>query len=529
MEISRSIKTKLFALLIVMGAIPFIIVVLAGAARTVSELEEAAASEAVLRNFIVSDHVTEMFEKNFYALHALALNPMIIDYVKSPTDNHRVILQLLKETNFIFHDANHMGLTGADGMQLFRTDGSALVNISKRRHFQEAMKGHDFVSDMIVSMSTGEMIVVLEVPVKDEENNPIGMLQRNFDLSALQTFVKKQDTEKSYVLIIDREGRVIADSDKQVDPLASSVSNGKYNTLIKNLIGSTGLNRMFINGADSLVSHSRNELTDWRIVTVQPYHFILDKVYVQMAKLAILGLLMLVFISLTAYLLSKKVTKPIIEITKAADRIVKGTGAVEKLEIDSNDELGQMAEAFNKMRSSRDSFQHEAQFDKLTKLYNKATMEVLCREQLRKFLDQNEQGKMLALYVIDLDHFKEVNDTLGHQTGDQVLIEFAKNLRKCFRPTDVMGRFGGDEFVVIIAGMPSMDVIIRKAEQIKQMASELRIDGKLMGITSSIGISIAPQHGRRYEELFASADQSLYYVKKHGRNNYHVEQSPPDF
>ena len=520
MEVNRSIKTKMFALLICMGAIPFIIVIMAGAYRAIAELEESSVKDAVLRNFIISEHVTEMFEKNFYTLHTLALNPMIVQYLESPDENHKTILQMLKDTNFIFHDMNLMALTDRNGLQLLRTDGSTLVNVSKRRHFQEAMKGNDFISDTILSMSTGKMIVVLEVPVKDEDNNPIGMLQRNFDLSALQQFVEKQDTDKIYVMIIDREGRMIASTYKPLNSPELGEENCKY--LLQSMHGHSGSVRIRFNNEDAFASYSRNLLTDWMVVTVQPYHFIMDQVYVQIAKMVCLGLLMLTIVCFTAYVLSNRATKPIIDITNAADQIAQGMTPINNITVMSDDEIGQMADAFNKMRLARDTFRQDAELDQLTKLYNKKTLEHMFQVKLEKFKATGMNG-MMVLFIIDLDHFKEINDTRGHQFGDRVLKEFAINLRKCFRPTDCIGRFGGDEFVVILENIPNVEVIERKAKQIQKMASELSIEDKLAGVTASIGIAIAPKHGLQYEELFRAADEALYYVKKHGRNNYRIE------
>ena len=141
-----------------------------------------------------------------------------------------------------------------------------------------------------------------------------------------------------------------------------------------------------------------------------------------------------------------------------------------------------------------------------------------------KTFNANEAANIfMALYVVDLDHFKEVNDLLGHQFGDKVLVEFAKGLRKIFRPNDCIGRFGGDEFVIIVDSLPNMEVVIRKAEQIKQIAFNLTVDGAGKFVTASIGIAIAPQNGRNYDDLFASADKALYHVKRNGKNGYHCE------
>lgn len=509
-------------LLIVISSLPLIFVVIVSAINMVTELEEIAASNGELRNAVISEHVTELLDKNFYVLRALALNPIIVNCVSDPNPaNLEGARNLLYDTNSVFRDMNLMALTGADAQQLIRTDGSKLVNLSQRQHFKEAMYGRDFVSDTIISMSTGEVIVVLETPVRDNRRRPIGMVQRNLNLTALQGFVETQDDEQTSVMILDRAGKMIAYSEGLTTVMENQSDEDRYKFITERMLGDVGVLRADVKGEEALICYSKNATTGWLIVTVRPYHFIMEQVYARVAVSILIGFLMLILVSVTAYFLSIRVTKPIVQIKDAADKIVKGTGTFEKIEVTSDDELGQMAEAFNKIRSDRDAYQIESELDKLTRLYNKTTMEQACRMKLKLFKDQPDNDTLLALYVIDLDHFKEVNDTHGHQFGDKVLLEFSRVLRKQFRPNDCIGRFGGDEFVVIIDNLPGMEIIIRKAKQIKDVASKIVIDGIDTGVTASIGIAIAPQHGLDYDTLFKSADESLYFVKGHGRNGYY--------
>ena len=507
-----------------MGFIPLAIVLIAGAVSLINELEEETYKEGLLRNSVVSEYVTELFEKNFHVLHTLALNPLIKEYVVDQSRIPRMVIsELLHQTNDIFNDKNLTALTGADAYQIMRTDGSDLVNVVTRRHFKEAMKGRDFVSDVIVSMSTGKMIVVLEVPVRNEKGQPIGMLQRNFNLVEMQHFVRELDDKKNSVVIIDREGRIIANSDKTFENVNDRLEDGTYTMLSKKVQQdeqTAGIIRMSINGEDSLVSYSRNYITGWIILVVKPYHYILDEVYLKIAQAIILGLIMLMIVGAIAQRLAYRATKPIIDITQAADQIAHGNNSVEKIEITSDDELAQMADAFNKIRSLRDTYQIASEVDKLTKLYNKTTTENICKLKLKEYEMIEPPRPILAFFVIDLDHFKRVNDTLGHQFGDKILVEFSKKIRRIFRPNDCVGRFGGDEFIVIVENLPSTDIVVRKAETIKTIAAELVIDGIDAGITASIGIAIVPPDGTDYDTLFKTADEALYRVKHMGRNDY---------
>lgn len=168
------------------------------------------------------------------------------------------------------------------------------------------------------------------------------------------------------------------------------------------------------------------------------------------------------------------------------------------------------------MKESRDKYKLESELDKLTQLYNKAATEKLCRERLENFSDET----LAALYIIDLDKFKQANDTHGHQYGDEILKNFASALKKVFRSNDIVGRFGGDEFVVMISDLPNEEIILRKAQDIHRVAQNIKVGEKIADITASIGFAIAPKHGTLYENLFKAADEALYLVKKNGRNGY---------
>lgn len=504
-----------------------IFITMLSAFNTVTELEEKAEKVGELRNTIVSQYVTGICEKNFHVLKSLALNPMLIDCLYNPApEKIKDVKKLLHDTNTIFRDKNLTALTGANGKQLIRTDNAPLVNLNDRKHFQEAMRGKVFVSDVLISRSTGNRIVVLEVPVRNSLNYPIGMVQRNFNLNVLQDFIKVQDDDEISIIVMDREGKTIAHSDeKQFATENEEIGNGRYKYITDQIKNFSGTLRINVDGKDALASYSKNWTTDWIIVTVQPYNQILDQVYAKIFETISIGAIILMVLFIMTYALSIKATRPIIKITDAAGKIVSGKGDIDKIEIDTNDEFGQMAAAFNKIRSARDAYQMEAEIDTLTKLYNKTTTEQVGKMKLATFNDVKNQDTIMAFYVIDLDHFKEANDTYGHQFGDKVLMEFAKNLRKKFRPNDCIGRFGGDEFVVIIDNLPNMDIIIRKANDIKNVATDLAIDGVNAGITASIGIAIVPQDGTDYETVFKAADKALYYVKQNGRNGFYYKNA----
>ena len=524
----KGFRGKLFMLFCFVAAFPLLSLVAINAYTTISDMEDAVKANSLLRNAVISEHITELIEKNQAVLKSLAMSPNVLSYLRFPTDDKKAYVEkILRDTDSIFDDGNLTALTGSDGNQLIRTDGNKLVNLQTRQHFQEAMKGRSYVSDIILSMSTGDMIIVLEVPVLDDAGKPVGMIQRNFNLAALQDYIRNLDDSEVSVIIMDRTGHIIADSEETMPNQDSS-----YKFILDRVYNSSGFMSMEVGGENMMASYSRNIETGWMIVTLRPYKHIYAQVYGRAARYSSFGLALLIIGLIIAHVISQRVSKPIVAMTEAVENVVSGKQE-HAINVSGNDEFGQVAAAFNKLRSERDAFQLESELDKLTGLFNKKTMENLCRMKLHTLQSTPSPAKIpLALYVIDLDHFKDVNDMFGHQFGDKVLVEFAHGLRKIFRPNDFIGRFGGDEFVVIIDNLPNMEIVIRKAEQIKHIAYKLNVEDKTEFVSASIGIAIYPQNGRDYESLFAAADKAVYHVKNSGKNGYYCqlfeEEDPVD-
>lgn len=129
----------------------------------------------------------------------------------------------------------------------------------------------------------------------------------------------------------------------------------------------------------------------------------------------------------------------------------------------------------------------------------------------------------VVLMFIDLDHFKKINDTMGHGAGDELLIQVAANLKSVVRSIDLVGRWGGDEFVIVMSGDITMDAAIIRAEKLlEQMRQSFVIDGQTLNIFSSVGIAISEQGKINADRLLQHADMAMYKAKQEGRNNYQI-------
>lgn len=157
--------------------------------------------------------------------------------------------------------------------------------------------------------------------------------------------------------------------------------------------------------------------------------------------------------------------------------------------------------------------------DALTGLYNRRAAEDHISRQMQE--DGKNPDCVRPLISIDLDKFKQVNDTYGHLEGDALLIAVADTLRTSVRSSDIVGRIGGDEFVVYLSNVTDRQNAMAVAEKLCQVIRELSTMKKeWSNISASIGISFADHPNIKMEELYISADKAMYSAKENGRNQY---------
>lgn len=191
-----------------------------------------------------------------------------------------------------------------------------------------------------------------------------------------------------------------------------------------------------------------------------------------------------------------------------------------KLHEDEDDGRAQLiliGQDISEIRRTQDQLHYLAHYDVLTDTANRRLFEDRCRQAITSAL---RHGHHCALIGLDVDHFKRINDTLGHDAGDRLLQELARRLRNSVREEDTIARLGGDEFAVLLTQVNGAEGCEKVARGLLEAITQpIEVPGSELVITSSIGLTLAPDDGNSYDQLLKNADMAMYRAKKAGRNN----------
>lgn len=164
-----------------------------------------------------------------------------------------------------------------------------------------------------------------------------------------------------------------------------------------------------------------------------------------------------------------------------------------------------------------DKLKKLAHMDHLTGLPNRLMLEDYINQEIK---NSEKYNKKFSVMFLDLDRFKEINDTLGHASGDSLLIQVAERLQRSVRKNDVVFRLAGDEFVIVLEDITREECINVAERIINEMSDSFILEGKESNISPSIGISFYPENGESYQVILKNADKAMYIAKMKGKNNF---------
>ncbi|GAB4252184.1 MAG: hypothetical protein Kow00109_27800 [Acidobacteriota bacterium] len=267
----------------------------------------------------------------------------------------------------------------------------------------------------------------------------------------------------------------------------------------------------------------------WRMAVIQPLDDRSDTTLLLIERvkfgLALVVILTVLFSLTFAALLLRGILRPVHQLTEAVDRVRRGDLDT-PVEVEGIDEFVQLGHFFDDMRRQLRRILAQltelAVTDPLTGVPNRRSFDLHLEGELKR---ARRYGEHVSVAVLDLDHFKNINDTFGHTFGDLVLREVAQQCRRLCRETDLFARYGGEEFALVLPHTPK-ERGVALLERIRKTIEEMTVEDPTLGysakVTLSVGVACFPEDGEDPETLVAEADEALYRAKAGGRNRVAV-------
>lgn len=423
------------------------------------------------------------------------------------------------------NDFNSVGVISADGIilatsQTFSSFVGARVDSPGSRAALQARK--PLISKPYVSMA-GNMLINLSHPIYSNDGRYLGYIAGTIYLrshnSALQELLGKHHYQDgSYLYVVDRDGQMIYHI--QADRIGEDVNRNPVVAAVTR--GESGAQRVVnTQGVDMLAGYAVEPLSGWGIIAQRPAEVTLEPIHELIwALIGYAAPLALAFL-LAIWWCARMISLPL---SQLATNVEHQDVAVAMQRVQSVKAWYFEAERLKRaVMNSISSLQ-----DKIGKLNQASMTDPLTGLRNRRGTqDAVEQwqtgGTPFAVVALDIDHFKRVNDTHGHPKGDEVIRGMAKLMQECSRPSDVLCRSGGEEFLMLLPNV-GMKEAARVAERLRLHTADRPLHG-VPGITVSAGVAQWPSCGAEVEQVFQAADAALYAAKAQGRNRVVVHNN----
>ncbi|MGZ0018531.1 sensor domain-containing diguanylate cyclase [Nitrosomonas sp. wSCUT-2] len=389
----------------------------------------------------------------------------------------------------------------------------------------------------------GTAIVSIAVPILSIDDYILGALIVTFDMQSLQPLLKaKIRPPPGDVLLLDKEGHVMLASDTTLlnPPLSSEPD------VLSRLRSNPGEYDVFIGPQQKKVAGLAylSEKMPITVIANRDYQLIYSAWEQQRNMFIGLVSIIILIVTAIAFRLSHAIVKPLQRLIDATEKIVRGDLDV-NLVNGQRDEIGQLTHRFNQMadklrqnqaeiHAAAIAMQQKNQLletlsvtDNLTGLYNRNKLNAIISDQLARFV---RNKRPFAVLMIDVDYFKTLNDSLGHVVGDEILAAVAKRISQSIRNVDFAARFGGDEFIIILAET-TVDEAEKTAERIRSQVANIHCDSinQDLHVTLSIGVIQSEPNDISLTILLSRVDSALYEAKRAGRDQvYCLSSNKPD-
>ena len=462
-----------------------LIVVLAIMMYNFSSKSRAAANNTVTKNItMTAQNTMNDFDDQLVLLKHVGEPIVALLEKEDELSSERV--QDLTEIAMKYSGAYAACTCDDDGYGVDNT--GAEVSIAEWNYF-ETVRETQTISYLYVADDGigGKKAIVVVMPVF--HGDEIRHLLLFYSLSNFDAIVKKVDyTAWTIVALIDKSGEIIFSSGKG-NPWVTG--DNLYEALKKNNAGAVAKMEKGINSGvssevaatvgsiDNMLVYIPAASNDWALITGVPQTYV-DRLVTQQYK-SFLDMLYQILVVFALFFC-----------------IIVGINIVSKLYVSK------------KQRQ----LEIKADTDLLTGLNNKLATE----RKIKEYIEHNPNSQSM-MFILDIDNFKKINDTMGHAFGDVVLRTLGHSIGALFRSTDIIGRAGGDEFIIFLKGISDPDAIRKEAKKVEDFFKDFKAgEYTKYAATASIGVAIYPQEGADFESIYKAADQALYKAKKRGKN-----------
>ncbi|MBK1681911.1 EAL domain-containing protein [Rhodocyclus tenuis] len=402
------------------------------------------------------------------------------------------------------------------------------LNVNDRQYFQRALASRSLIVEPAIGRLSGKSVLQIAYPVLNAEGGVNYVLLASLDMDSYgRTVAQALPYPRMHFQVWNRDGSIIMDTPGigsqrlEVEPeLRQFMLHSAQQTLT---LGSDEQTRIWAKAP--LLGSPNIGISLALSVPEADLNAQVDGQF-KRTLAGIVALSVLIFVGAAA-LGEFAVRRQTNRIMQAISRMDNGDYSQPIGEPYPRGELGQVMQAIDRMAESltqqrheiarnTESLERQARIDALTGLAN--------RHMLNLRLDQalayaGHAQRVAGVLMLDLDRFKTVNDSLGHNHGDLLLQEVAKRLSQCIREDDTVARLGGDEFVVVLADMARLEDIVPVAQKIlRALAAPLKVGSQVLSITTSLGVAVFPRDGDTADALLQYADTAMYRAKEQGGN-----------
>lgn len=404
------------------------------------------------------------------------------------------------------------------------------LNVAKREYFQDTLKYREgVISKPFKSAISGRAVIIVTEPVSNEAGKVVFVLAGGIDLQAPYFFGRLESLKPGatgYFSMMAGDGTIIHHPNKKLILMrAGSEMTGEFAVKPSGLKGGEGwIEGNTDSGVRALLAYKRLRNAEWIIGAVYP----VDEAFAPFFEIRKNALIATVVVAMLAgflgWLAILKLLLPLGRLQNNVAEISAGSANIEVFDVVRDDEFGELSRAFYGLSQQRKlaemNLESLARTDALTGISNRRMFEEVFALAIAR---ADRAGNPLALAYLDIDRFKSINDTKGHATGDQVLVEFAKRLKQVVRQTDTIARLAGDEFVVLFEGLADDAEPALLAQKILDIMRPLFVCGTdSFAVTTSVGVAFKNNAGASLDKFLKAADDALYAAKKAGRNRYFV-------